>query len=302
LKENTLIVLLGPTGVGKTDLGIEIAQKLKTEIISCDSRQIYRELKIGTARPTEQQLSTVKHYCIATHSIFDYYNASMFEFEVLDLLPVLFKTHKTVLMVGGSGLYVDAVCNGIDDLPTIDPEIRNALLKRFHDEGVESLRLELSKIDPDYYKSADIKNPKRVLKALEVYLMTGKPYSSFLTYSKKERDFNILKIGLTRNREELYQVIDQRVDKMMLEGLEEEAKSVYHAEHLNALNTVGYKELFDYFDNTITKEKAIELIKRNSRRYAKRQLSWFARDKEIKWFYPEEKDLIFELILSNFSV
>jgi tRNA dimethylallyltransferase len=299
VRRKFLIVIIGPTGIGKTAIGVYIAQKLGTEIISCDSRQIYKELKIGTARPSDEQLSAVKHHFIATNSIFDYYNASMFEFGVLETIENLFAEKDTALMVGGSGLYIDAVCKGIDDLPTIDPEIREKLLKQFENEGIEGLRQQLKIFDPDYYQQVDLRNAKRILKGLEVYQMTGKPYSSFLTQNTKKRDFDIIKIGLTRDRQELYDIIDNRVDMMIEEGLVEEARSVYHAKHLNALNTVGYKELFDFFDGVTDLEKAIELIKRNSRRYAKRQLTYFARDKEINWFHPNEKERILEYIAKS---
>ncbi|RLD63668.1 MAG: tRNA (adenosine(37)-N6)-dimethylallyltransferase MiaA [Bacteroidetes bacterium] len=294
-----LIVILGPTGIGKTDFSIYIAQKLNTCIISSDSRQIYKELKIGTAVPSDEQLKKVKHYFIANKSIYDYYNASQFEFEVIDLLNELFKTSNNVLMVGGSGMYIDAVCNGIDNLPTIDEEVRKNLLDRLENEGIDSLRTELHKIDPDYYLTADVKNPKRILKALEVFIMTGKPYSSFLTKNKKERDFNIIKIGLNIDRQKLYERINLRVDIMIKNGLVDEARKFYKDKNLNALNTVGYKELFEYFDNKITLDKAIELIKRNSRHYAKRQLSWFNRDKSIRWFNPSEKEKVIEYINSE---
>jgi len=295
----TLIAIIGPTGVGKTDLSIDIAQRLNTEIISCDSRQVYKELKIGTAVPTKSQLQKVKHHFIGTKSIYDYYNASMFEVEVLELLDTLFQSFDNVIMTGGSGLYINAVCNGIDDLPTIDHELRTELLERLKNEGVESLRMQLKMIDPDYYRQADTKNPKRILKALEVTLQTGKPYSSFLTNPKKDRNFRILKIGLQRDRDELYERINLRVDQMIKEGLVEEARSFYKEKHLNSLNTVGYRELFDYFDGSISLEKAIELIKRNSRHYAKRQISWFGRDNEIQWFHPDESEKIIEFILLN---
>lgn len=294
--ENTLIVILGPTATGKTDLAIEIANRLGTEIISSDSRQIYKEIRIGTSRPTEKQLSLVKHYFVATQSIYDYYNASMFEVAVIDLLNDLFNKHKIVVMTGGSGLYIQAVCKGIDDLPTIAPEIRIKILNRLKTEGIKNLRQELKNIDPTYYKSADIENPKRVLKALEVFYMTGKPYSRFLTKPEKERNFRTIKIGLDIDRQHLYKRIDKRVDLMLKEGLVNEAKSVYHTRHLNALNTVGYKELFEYFDSKISYEKAVELIKRNSRRYAKRQITWFSGDKEITWFHPEKKEIIWEYL------
>jgi len=294
-----LIVIIGPTGIGKTDLSIEIAQKLNTEIISCDSRQIYKELKIGTAVPSDVQLNKVKHHFIGNKSIYDYYNASMFEVEVLELLEKLFLKFENVIMTGGSGLYVDAVCNGIDDLPTIEQELRTDLMQRLNTEGIESLRMQLKMLDPDYYKQADIRNPKRILKALEVTLQTGKPYSTFLTKSKRTRDFKITKIGLQRDRDELYERINLRVEQMINDGLIDEAKMFYKDKHLNSLNTVGYKELFDYFDGNISLEKAIELIKRNSRHYAKRQISWFGRDKEISWFHPEYKDEIIEFIRST---
>jgi len=295
----TLIAIIGPTGIGKTDLSIDIAQRLNTEIISCDSRQVYKELKIGTAVPSETQLQKVKHHFIGNKSISDYYNASMFEVEALDLLEDLFQKYNNVIMTGGSGLYINAVCNGIDDLPTIDQELRKELLQRLKNEGVESLRMQLKMLDPDYYRQADTKNPKRILKALEVSLQTGKPYSSFLTNPKKDRNFRILKIGLQRDRDELYERINLRVDQMIKEGLVEEARSFYKEKHLNSLNTVGYRELFDYFDGSISLEKAIELIKRNSRHYAKRQISWFGRDNEIQWFHPDESEKIIEFILLN---
>ncbi len=299
MKENTLLVIVGPTAVGKTSVAIEIAQHLGTEIISCDSRQVYREMRIGTARPSDEQLTQIKHHFIACKSVYDYYNASMFEIEVLELLQKIFKIHNTVLMVGGSGLYIDAVCKGIDDLPTIEPEIRENILKRYNENGIESIRQELLKIDPEYCRNADIRNPKRIFKALEVFYMTGKPYSTFLTKPQKERNFNIVKIGLNRERKELYNIIDKRVDMMMKEGLLEEVKGLVNAHHLNALNTVGYKELFDYVDGSIELQEAINLIKQNTRRYAKRQITWFNRDKEIKWFNPEDKKEIFDFVLQN---
>jgi len=295
-KKNRLIVLVGPTGIGKTDLSIELAFHLKTVIISCDSRQIFKELIIGTAVPSVSQLSAVKHYFIASHSIYDYFNASMYECEVNELLLKLFKTNQSVLMVGGSGMYVDAVCKGIDDLPSIDPDVREKLITQYENEGISSLRQQLKKLDPDYYNKVDLKNAKRILKAIEVCMMTGKPYSSFLTHSKKDRNYEQLKIGLNMNRGELYDRINQRVDGMIASGLIEEARELYKDKHLNSLNTVGYKELFDYFDNKISLTFAIDLIKRNSRRYAKRQLSWFMRDKEIKWFHPTEKQEIIDYL------
>jgi len=285
---NTLIVVLGPTGIGKTDLAIELAKKLDTEIISADSRQFYKELKIGTAPPSKLQLNEIKHHFIGNLSINNYYNASIFEISAIEVLKMLFKTKKTVILVGGAGMYIDAVCNGIDDLPEIDQEIRNNLLKKFEDEGIESLRFELKRLDPEYYEIVDLKNHKRILKGLEICMMTGKTYTSYRKAIKKARDFNMIKIGLNMDRSQLYERIDKRVDSMINSGLLEEAKEFYQYKNINALNTVGYKEIFDYLDGEYDLNKAIELIKRNSRRYAKRQLSWFMRDKEINWFEPSE--------------
>lgn len=295
----SLIVIVGPTGIGKTDLSIEIAQEFNTEIISSDSRQIYKELKIGTAVPSDEQLAQVKHHFIGNKSIYDYYNASMFEFEVIDTLNELYKKYDQVVMTGGSGMYINAVCDGIDDLPTIDQELRKDLIKKFEEEGIESLRIQLKMIDPESYHKIDLKNPKRILKVLEVSIQTGKPYSSFLSTSKKKRDFNIVKVGLERDRENLYERINLRVDQMVEEGLVDEAKQFFKDRKLNSLNTVGYKELFDHFEGNISLKKAIELIKRNSRHYAKRQISWFSRDKEIVWFHPDNKKEIIEFIKSK---
>ena len=289
---DALIVLLGPTATGKTKMAIELARYFDTEIISADSRQFYREMKIGTAAPTDRELSTVKHHFIGSLSIKDYYNASMFEEEVLRLLPDLFAKNHLVLMAGGSGLYIDAVCTGIDELPTIDPEIRKEFQQLYQAEGIEGLRRSLKMVDPGSYERIDLRNPNRILKALEVSRMTGKPYSTFLTSGKKERPFEILKIGLNLPREELYNRINQRVDKMVHNGLVEEARDLYKYKELNALNTVGYKELFSHFEGEISLDKAIELIKRNTRRFAKRQLTWFQRDKNIQWFQPHQKDQI----------
>ncbi len=283
-----LIVIVGPTAVGKTDLSIKIAKQLNTVIISADSRQIYKELKIGTAVPSDEQLNAVKHYFIGNKSIHDYYNVSLFEMEVLELLNELFKEKDTVLMVGGSTLYIDTVCYGIDDFPRVDPEIRKSLMNRLETEGIESLRFDLKRLDPEHYKTVDLKNHKRILKALEICIMTGKPYSEQLTHSRKVRDFEIQKIGLNREREELFANINSRVVKMIDEGLIEEAKSFYQFKNLNSLNTVGYKELFAHFDGQCTQEQAIEQIKVNTRRYAKRQITWFKKDETMQWFHPEK--------------
>lgn len=294
--EKTLIVLLGPTGVGKSDLSIRLARYLHTEIISSDSRQVYRELSIGTAVPSVADQQKVKHHLIHSHSIGDYYSASNFEDDVLGILQQLFKETDTAIMAGGSMLYIDAVCNGMDDLPDADQKLRTQLTADFEEKGIEHLRLQLKRLDPDYYAVVDLKNPKRLLHALEVCLTTGKPYSSFLTKPKKERPFKIIKIGLNIDREKLYERINRRVDQMMKEGLEEEARGVYALRHLNSLNTVGYKELFAFFNGTGSREEAIELIKRNSRRYARRQLTWFRRDREVNWFRPDQEEEIIQFI------
>jgi tRNA dimethylallyltransferase len=294
-----IIVILGPTASGKTEMGIRLAESLQTEIISADSRQIYKELKIGTAPPTRKQLERVPHHFIGNKSIHDYYNASMFETEALSLLTKLFSKHDDILMIGGSGMYINAVCSGIDDIPTVDPEIRLKLREQYEKEGIESLRIQLKMLDPVYYNSVDLRNPNRILKGLEISVMTGKPYSSFLSNKKKERDFRILKIGILSDREKLYERINHRVDEMIRQGLIEEARKMYPLRELNALNTVGYKELFAYFDHQISKDEAIELLKRNTRRFAKRQMTWFLRDKEIQWFEFSEENRILELIQNS---
>ena len=291
-----LIVLLGPTGVGKTELSIEIARHFHTSIISCDSRQIYREMRIGTAVPSREQLSAVPHFFIHTLSVKDYYNSWQFEQQALDKIRELHHTAEVVLLVGGSMMYIDALCKGIDDIPTIDPELREQLMNRMEVEGVEAIRDLLKKLDPVFYAQVDLNNAKRVLHAVEVCMMAGKPYSSLRTNQPKKREFDILKIGLNREKTELYDRIDKRVDIMLEEGLEGEARSLYPLRHLNPLNTVGYKEFFEYFDNKIDYEEAVRLIKRNSRRYAKKQLSWFRRDTAIHWFHPDDKENIFRWI------
>jgi len=292
----TLIILLGPTGVGKTDLSIELANNFQTEIISCDSRQIYREMRIGTAVPDKTTLESVPHHFIGSHSIHDYYNASKFEIEVLEKLDFLFHKMDIVLMTGGSMLYIDAICNGLDDLPEIDHELRKSLMNRLESEGIVSLINELKVLDPDYHSEVDLKNPKRILHSLEICLMTGIPYSTFRTNPSKKRHFNIIKIGINCDREILYRRINGRVDKMFEDGLEKEAFELYPYRHLNSLNTVGYRELFDYFDGKSTLEFAREKIKANSRKYARKQLTWFRRDQEINWFMPVMKDEIIAFI------
>ncbi|MBR6660074.1 MAG: tRNA (adenosine(37)-N6)-dimethylallyltransferase MiaA [Paludibacteraceae bacterium] len=283
MKEKKLIILLGPTGVGKTELSLQMAEELGTEIISCDSRQMYREMKIGTAAPTEEELKRVPHHFIGHLSIHDYYSCGRFEIDALAKCNELFQSHDTVIMTGGSMLYIDAVCKGIDDIPNIDEELRQSLLERYQNEGIENIRQELKILDPDYYKIVDLQNHKRIIHALEVCIQSGKPYSSFRSESVKKRPFTIEKIGLNRPREVLYDRINKRVDIMMENGLLEEAKSLHPFKGLNALNTVGYKELFNYFDGIWTLDFAIQMIKQNSRRYAKKQLTWFNRDSEITW-------------------
>ncbi len=292
----TLIVLTGPTGIGKTNAGIKIAQYFNTEIVSCDSRQIFKELRIGTAVPSVSELSSVKHHFIHSHPITENFNASRYEMEAMKLLKTLFKQYNTVLLVGGSMLYIDAICKGIDIMPDVDPEIRDSFKTQLEKKGLESLRLQLKKQDPDYYKIVDLKNPARIVHALEICLMTGKPYSSFRSNPNKKRPFSIVKIGLNCEREILHKRINKRVDLMMQNGLAEEARSVYKLRHLNSLNTVGYRELFAYFDGDISLEKATELIKRNSRRYARKQLTWFRKDPKMKWFVPGEIQKIIEYV------
>jgi tRNA dimethylallyltransferase len=293
---NLLIVILGPTGIGKTEVAIKVATELDTYIISADSRQIFRELNIGTAVPAPSQLKKVKHYFIQHKSIHDYYSASMYEKEVISLLRKLFPVRNKVVITGGSGLYIDAVCEGIDDIPDVDPEIRTKVGEKLISEGINSLRTDLRLLDPLSYKKVDLKNPKRIQRAVEICLSTGKPYSSFLTDKTKKRNFKVLKIGLNRERDELYDMINKRVEKMVKAGFVEEAKKLYQYRNLNSLNTVGYKELFDHFDGKINLAESIELIKRNTRRYAKRQLTWFQKDKNIHWFEPSDVNKILELV------
>ena len=297
--KNILIVLLGPTGVGKTDISLDLAARFNCEIISADSRQFFREMRIGTAVPADHQLNTIKHHFIGFLSVEDYYSASLFERDVLNLLPRLFSRNNIVLLSGGSGMYIDAVCNGIDDIPDVDPVVREKFISRYRDEGIEGLRIALKLLDPEHYAKVDLKNHKRIMRALEICETTGRTYSSFLKKQKRERDFRIIKIGLERNRDDLYMRINSRVDDMVKKGLEEEAQLLFKFRNLNALNSVGYREFFDFFDRIIAREKAIELIKRNSRRYAKRQITWWGKDKEIRWFHPEQVNEIIQYIESE---
>jgi tRNA dimethylallyltransferase len=287
MKRKYLLVILGPTAVGKTAVAVSLATYYQTEILSADSRQFYKEMRIGTAVPSEKEISAVPHHFIHSLSLTQDYNAGKYELNAIELLEKLYKKYDLIIMAGGSGLYINAVCHGIDNLPTIDPEIRKNFNEIYTQEGIEGLRIRLKKIDPTYYNKVDLKNHKRILKGLEVHAMTGKPYSAFLTQPQKDRDFHILKIGLTLPREELYQRINQRVDTMMESGLLDEAKRLLEYRSCNALNTVGYKELFAYLDNTLSYDKAIELIKKNTRNFARRQFTWFNKDKEIEWFHPD---------------
>ena len=294
----TLIVLIGPTGVGKTELSLRLAEHYHSCIVSADSRQLYADLKIGTAAPTPEQLQRVKHHLVGTLQLTDYYSAAQYETEVLKLLDTLFTKQDTIVLTGGLMMYVDAVCKGIDDIPTVDAETRQLMLHKYETEGLERLCSELKLLDPEYYKVVDLKNPKRVVHALEICYMTGKTYTSFRTQQKKERPFHIVKIGLTRDREELYERINRRVDMMIEDGLIEEAKQVYPYRTLNSLNTVGYKEIFKYLDGEWTLPFAIEKIKQNSRIYSRKQMTWFKRDEEIRWFHPEQETEILEYLRS----
>lgn len=299
--KSLLVVLLGPTGVGKTDLCIRLADTFHVPIINADSRQIFAEIPIGTAAPTKEQLARVKHYFVGTHHLQDYYSASMFEQDALNIIQNEFLSHPCALMSGGSMMYIDAVCNGIDDIPTVDDKTRTWMKRRLAEEGLPALVQELKELDPEHYSIVDKQNPRRVVHALEICHMTGKTYTSFRTNSKKERPFRILKIGLNRPREELYDRINRRVDQMMADGWLDEARNVYPLRHLNALNTVGYKELFLYFDGTWPLEEAVERIKGNTRRYMRKQLTWFKRDPEIHWFTPDETDEIVALVKAELS-
>lgn len=296
---NTLIVITGPTAVGKTALCLGIAKHYDIPIINADSRQIYNDMRIGTASPTESQLAEVKHYLVGKLNLTDYYSASMFEQDVLEILKQQFSgpdSKNIALLTGGSMMYIDAVCNGIDDIPTIEDEVRENLKRRLEEEGLERLCEELRLLDPDYYNIVDKKNTRRVIHGLEICYQTGKTYTSFRKSDKKERPFNIIKIALNRDREELYSRINQRVDQMIAEGFIDEARSLYGQRELNSLNTVGYKELFDHFDGIYSLEEAIERIKGNTRRYARKQLTWFKRDPEVKWFHPDNVDEIINYI------
>ena len=291
-----LIVILGPTGVGKTDLSIGCAERYGSPIISCDSRQMYNGMTIGTAAPSQELLSRVKHYFIGNLKLTDYYSAAMFEEEFMTLSSTLFKEHDTLIMCGGSMMYIDAVCNGIDEIPTITDEVRAKAMSDYNELGLEALCEELKVCDPNLYNTIDLKNHKRVIHAIEVCRQTGRPFSELRTNTKKERPFNIIKIGLNIERERLFERISKRTEQMIADGLIEESKTLLPYRNLNSLNTVGYKEIFAYFDGVFTLEEAIEKIKRNTRVYAKKQLTWFKRDESIVWFNPSDVDEIFKYI------
>ena len=295
--DKTLLVLIGPTGVGKTELSLQLAERFGTCIVSADSRQLYADLRIGTAAPTPDQLARVEHHLVGTLQLTDYYSAARYEEEVMQLLQGhLFRQHDIVLLTGGSMMYVDAVCKGIDDIPTVDEETRRLLLQRYEEEGLEPLCAELRLLDPEYYRIVDQKNPKRVIHALEICYMTGRTYTSFRTRQTKIRPFRIVKVGLTRPREELYDRINRRVVQMVEDGLVDEARGLLPYRHLNALNTVGYKEMFRYLDGEWTLEFAIEKIQQNSRIYSRKQMTWFKRDEEIHWFHPDQQAEIEEFL------
>lgn len=294
-----LIVITGPTAVGKTELCMELARWLNIPIINADSRQMFRELKIGTAAPTDKQLQQVRHYFVGNLSISDYYSASMYEQDVNKLLAELFTTSNYALLTGGSMMYIDAVCNGIDDIPTVDETTRQLMKQRLAEEGLEALVEELKQLDPEHYEVVDRQNPRRVVHALEICHMTGKTYTSFRKAEKKQHPFQIVKIGLNRDRSELYERINLRVDKMIQNGLVEEARNLTSYRHANALNTLGYKEIFNYFDGIWSLDEAIERIKGNTRRYARKQLTWFKRDATMSWFHPNDVELIKNYISNN---
>lgn len=285
---NTLIVVLGPTGVGKTDTAISIAKRLSAEIISADSRQLYRDIPIGTAAPDTYQLAAVPHHFVGSLGLDEYYSAAQFETDVMNMLPGLFAKSEFAVMCGGSMLYIDAVCKGIDNIPTISKEIRNYVMNKYNKEGLESIRQQLKGLDPDYFQIVDQNNHKRIIHAVEICLQSDIPYSRLRTGNTKERPFNVIKLGLNLPRQQLFDRINLRVEKMLDKGLLDEARRVYPLRHLNSLNTVGYKELFAYFDGIMDYNTAKERIKKNTRVYAKKQLTWFSKDKEIKWMTPDE--------------
>ncbi|MFC4212608.1 tRNA (adenosine(37)-N6)-dimethylallyltransferase MiaA [Pedobacter lithocola] len=295
-KSKTLIVIVGPTAIGKTALAIEVAKYFRTEIISADSRQFFKEMEIGTAKPNLNELAAVKHHFINSHSVKKLFSTGDFEIEALKVIEQIFLNHDTAIMVGGSGLYINAVINGLDEMPEINLEIRAKLNEQFEEEGLEAIQAQLKSYDQEYFDKVDQNNPQRMIRGLEVFLSTGKKLSSMLSATKKERPFNIIKIGLNTDRAQLYDRINKRVDEMITQGLLEEVKSLVQYRKYNALNTVGYSELFEYLDGKISFDDAVSSIKQNTRRFAKRQLTWFRRDEEITWFEPDEVEKVIELI------
>ena len=298
-KNKNLIIITGPTAIGKTGLAVFLAKQLKTEILSFDSRQFYKEMKIGTAVPSDEELAEIPHHFIQNLSIHDNYSVGDFERDALEKLDELFQKYDSVVMVGGSGMFEKAVTEGLDEFPEVDKTIRQNLIYEFDIQGIEPLQKELLEVDPVYYKSVDKQNPVRIIRALEICRGTGKPFSSFRKNKTAERNFQTIKIGLELPREEIYERINQRVDLMMENGLLEEVKSLYGCKKLNSLQTVGYKELFDYLDGKISLDFAVEEIKKNTRRYAKRQLTWYRKDEKVKWFSPNEKEEILQYILNS---
>ena len=296
-----LFVILGPTGVGKTDISIDLATTLSCSIVSSDSRQIYKEISIGTAKPSEEELNKVKHYFISTQSITDHYSSGQYELDAIPIIESESEKNGNALLGGGSMLYISAICNGIDDIPNIDPEVREEVTTLYNKVGLDGIRNQLKLLDPIHYKEVDPMNAKRIKHALEVCLQTGRPFSELRTGIAKKRKFNIIKIGLKRDREELYNNINNRVLKMMETGLLEEARNVYTYKEYNSLNTVGYKELFKYFEKEWTLDYAISMIQQNTRRYAKKQMSWFNKDKDIQWFHPEEKASILQFVKEHIN-
>lgn len=296
MQQKNLIVLVGPTGVGKTETSLTLAEMLHAPIINADSRQVYKGMSIGTAAPTEKELKRAKHYFVQFLNPGDYYSAAQFETDVMALLEKLFKTHDSVILSGGSMMYIDAVCKGIDDIPTVDDETRKVLLERYEKEGLEVLCRELRIMDPEYYQVVDLKNPKRVIHALEICYMTGNTYTSYRTNKKKERPFKIIKLGLKREREELYERINNRVTQMIEQGLEQEVRNLNSYRNTNALNTVGYKEMFAYIDGNMTLSEAADKIRQNSRIYSRKQMTWFKRDPDIAWFEPKQLEEIIQYV------
>ena len=294
----TLIVIVGPTGVGKTELCLKVAEAFGTVIVNADSRQIFKEIPVGTAAPTIAERRRIRHYFVGNLHIDQYYNASMFENDVIALLDTLFKEKDYVIMSGGSMMYVDAVCNGIDDIPTVDTATRSKVMREYEEKGLDYICGRLEELDPEYYSVVDKRNPKRVIHAVEICLSTGRTYTSFRVNAKKDRPFNIIKVGLTLDREQLYERIDGRVDRMVAVGLIQEAEKMYPYRNLNSLNTVGYKELFDYFDGKCTLEEAVFRVKCDTHKYCRKQLTWFKRDKDIHWFSPNNVEEIINYIRS----